>query len=45
MDLNSQLTTFLIAFVIFLAAVCLSYFSVMPAVDRMEELDRKEGEG
>ena len=45
MDLNSQLTTFIIAFVIFLGAVCLSYFTAMPAVDRMDELDRKEREG
>ena len=42
MDLNSQFTTFLIAFVIFLAAVCLSYFTVSPGVERMEELDKKD---
>jgi len=41
MDLNSQLTTFLIAAVIFYAGVALAYFCAAPAVKRMEELDKR----
>jgi len=41
MDLNSQLTTFIIAAVIFYAGVALIYFCAAPAVNRMEELDKQ----
>ncbi len=41
MDLNSQLTTFLIAAVIFYSGVALAYFCAAPAVKRMEELDKR----
>ncbi len=41
MDLNSQLTTFIIAAVIFYAAVALCYFTAGPGIKRMEDLDQK----
>ena len=41
MDLNSQLTTFIIAAIVFYASVALIYLAATPAVNRMNELDRQ----
>jgi len=40
MDLNSQLTTFIIAAIIFYAGVFVIYMCASPAVDRMNEIDK-----
>ncbi len=40
MDLNSQLTTFIIAAIIFYAAVGLIYLAATPAVNRMNQIDK-----
>ncbi len=40
MDLNSQLTTFIIAAIVFYAGVALIYMAASPAVNRMNEIDK-----
>jgi len=41
MDLNSQLTTFIIAAIVFYAGVLLIYAAATPAVNRMNEIDKQ----